>query len=220
MTLKPFLYSNRWILLCYALLLASALPFLLLFDKVSIHSNMNVLVGNKLIDSFFYYVTYFGDGAMAGFMLLAILLTNIRNGLYATTAFLCATLTSILLKEVFYDEINRPHFVFGYFHIPIRYVEGVKHYIHNSFPSGHSTQAFAIFMSLVFTSRSTTNKFIFFALAALTAYSRVHLSQHWLVDIVAGSLIGFGYSVVFYFVFIREKVLPTLDVSLFSYKRR
>ncbi len=218
--MRVFLKDNRWVLLVYVLLVCTALPFLLLYDKVSIHTKMNGMVGNKLMDSFFFYVTYFGDGAMAGFILLAVLLSNIRNGLYASTAFLCATLTSILLKEVFYDEINRPHFVFGYFHIPILYVEGVKHYIHNSFPSGHSTQAFAIFMSLVFTSRSATNKFIFFAIAVLTAYSRVHLSQHWLVDILAGSLIGFGYSVVFYFLFIREKVLPKLDVSLFSYKKR
>jgi membrane-associated phospholipid phosphatase len=44
-------------------------------------------------------------------------------------------------------------------------------------------------------------KFCWFILALLAAFSRTYLSQHWLVDIYFGSLIGFSFSVFFYFMF-------------------
>lgn len=61
-----------------------------------------------------------------------------------------------------------------------------------SFPSGHSTVAFAV--STVFAEKIDTwwARTVFYSMAALTAYSRVHDNQHWASDAVLGSLIGFG----------------------------
>lgn len=61
-----------------------------------------------------------------------------------------------------------------------------------SFPSGHATIAFA--MSTVIAER--INKWWarigLYSFASLAAYSRIHDTQHWLSDVVVGSVIGFG----------------------------
>ncbi len=71
-----------------------------------------------------------------------------------------------------------------------------------SFPSGHATIAFTV--STVLAERINTwwARVGFYSFAALSAYSRVHDTQHWLSDIVLGSVIGFGSG---YFVVNSEK---------------
>jgi membrane-associated phospholipid phosphatase len=58
-----------------------------------------------------------------------------------------------------------------------------------SFPSGHTSAAFALFVCLVLiTPRKWTP--LWMILAWATAYSRIYLSQHFLEDILFGSMIG------------------------------
>lgn len=59
-----------------------------------------------------------------------------------------------------------------------------------SFPSGHTTVAFALATSFA---RETHNKAFdvaFFSLATLTAWSRMHDDRHWASDVVAGAGLG------------------------------
>jgi len=90
-------------------------------------------------------------------------------------------------------------------------VDGLDLHIHNSFPSGHATQAFAIFMCLVYVVKNPYLKFGIFSIALLTAVSRVYISQHWLADITAGSFIGTLFSIIYYFVFIFKNKFPHLN---------
>lgn len=61
-----------------------------------------------------------------------------------------------------------------------------------SFPSGHTTVAFAV--SSVLAERIDTwwARVFFYSLAAATGYSRIHDNQHWLSDVVLGGVIGFS----------------------------
>jgi membrane-associated phospholipid phosphatase len=70
-----------------------------------------------------------------------------------------------------------------------------------SFPSGHATSAFALFLCLAFLSANRYIKLISFMSACFIAFSRVYLSQHFLIDIYFGSIIGSTGAIAFYQVF-------------------
>jgi membrane-associated phospholipid phosphatase len=61
-----------------------------------------------------------------------------------------------------------------------------------SFPSGHTTVAFA--MSTILAERIDTwwSRVFFYGMASLTAYARVLNNQHWVSDVVVGSAFGLG----------------------------
>lgn len=220
--MKHFLKNNGWILGIYLLLLSSALYFIFTYQKVNINLYVNQFVGNYYLNSFFYYITYLGDGTVAVFILLMILLTNIRLGICATVSFLSAVVISNSLKYFFFDDVNRPHFIFQYIEKQhqLNYVQGVDLYLHNSFPSGHATQAFAILMCLAFASKKHSFKFLFLVLAVLTSFSRVYLSQHWLVDITAGSMIGMFFSILYEYLFIHKNKFEKLNKSILAFKTK
>ena len=60
----------------------------------------------------------------------------------------------------------------------------------NSFPSGHTTLAFALATSLSRETRGRWDDAAFFALASLTAYARMHDDKHWFSDVVFGAGMG------------------------------
>ncbi len=213
--MKQFLKNNAFIFSFYFALIFTAIYFLLNYDKTVIHIYLNQFVGYKFIDFFFFYMTYFGDGRIAPILIILILLYNIRLGIYVTTSLILATSFSSILKHYFFNDVYRPSFVFEWYnHTPITYIKDEFLYIANSFPSGHSTQVFSIFMCLIFFTKNNFLKFLFFSVAVLTAISRTYLSQHWLVDITVGSIIGTGFSIVFYYVFIIKNKLSKLNKPL------
>jgi membrane-associated phospholipid phosphatase len=60
----------------------------------------------------------------------------------------------------------------------------------NSFPSGHTAIAFALATSLSRETRDRWSDAGFYALATLTAFSRVNDDRHWLSDTVFGAALG------------------------------
>ena len=74
----------------------------------------------------------------------------------------------------------------------------------NSFPSGHSTSAFAFFTFLAFYSSANVLKFVYLLIAFIVAFTRLYLFQHFLQDIIAGMILGiivasFMYGILLYF---------------------
>jgi membrane-associated phospholipid phosphatase len=215
--MRVLIRNNIWIVILYLVLVLTSCFFLAGYGKVQIHLYMNQLVGNPIMDKFFYFITYLGDGRLALFLLLAIMIYNVRLGLCAGISFLVATLGTNLLKFYFFDEVYRPYYVFQWFvKEKLKLIEVDDLYIHNSFPSGHATQAFAIFISLAFFAKKNLNKFLFLSLALLTAFSRVYLSQHWLVDITVGSLIGTTMAILMYYYMVHSNKMDRFNKPLFK----
>ena len=60
----------------------------------------------------------------------------------------------------------------------------------NSFPSGHTTTAFALATSLAMESKSDLSDIALYGLAATTAFARMHVNKHWASDAVVGAGLG------------------------------
>lgn len=71
----------------------------------------------------------------------------------------------------------------------------------NSFPSGHTTTAFAMFSMLSLVNRYKRWQSCFFVLALLVGYSRIYLGHHFFKDVYVGALCGYISSVIVFWFF-------------------
>ena len=187
--LKSLVVKNLAFFLPYLVLVALCIVTLLRFTKSQIHIFTNQHY-NSFFDFLFKYISYLGDiGVFALFVVIILLFISYRK----SVLFACATVLSgifvQLLKHFLFSDCSRPLKYFAGLY-NLRLVEGVTVHSSYSFPSGHSTTAFSIFLVLAMFTRNNYLKFVCFVFASLTAFSRVYLSQHFLSDIVAGSFIG------------------------------
>lgn len=213
--MKHFIKHNIFYILIYLGILCFVGYELLQAGKVDIHRMMNTYVGNPLIDAFFSFITHLGDGIFAFLVAIIFLFFNIRKSVYIIISYIGAAVVSSILKHLVFPHIYRPHFVFQYFvREELKIPADIDILGFNSFPSGHALSAFALFFCLLFVSRSHFLKVLFFVLAILAAYSRVYLSQHWLIDIYVGSIIGFCFALLFYVVFYHTQKWQYLNTTL------
>ncbi len=213
--MKQSIKHNSVYILLYIFILCVVGYVLLSDGKVQIHMAMNEVVGNKFLNVFFKWITHLGDGAFAFLVAFVFLFFSIRKSVYIIISYLGSALVSSVLKHIFYPEIYRPHFVFNYFvRINLKLVDGIEMFGFNSFPSGHALSAFALFFCLLLITKNHFLKILYFILAILAAYSRVYLSQHWLIDIYIGSIIGVSFAVFFYATFYYTSKWKILNTTL------
>jgi membrane-associated phospholipid phosphatase len=141
-----------------------------------------------------------GDGLFVIAPAIILLFFSLRHFVFLACAYLGSGLIAQILKRVFFEDMERPsRYLSGAAQLHL--VDGVDLLSERSFPSGHSTSAFALFLCLALISKNKTFKFVSFILACLTAFSRVYLSQHFIMDIYAGSIIGTMSAIGFYYLF-------------------
>ena len=213
---------NNWIPIAfYIILLCVSLYFVVSYSKVAIHLYINKFVGDSFMDSFFKYITYIGDGWFVPLFILLIIFFNTRLAVVCIISFLIAVVISLSLKYTIVDDVVRPWFTFQWeVHDKVNYVEGVQLYLYNSFPSGHSTQAFALLIPLMLFVRQNGFKFAVLLVALLAAFSRTYLSMHWFEDIVAGSFIGFCAALSVYYMIPERNKLIALDKGILNLKSK
>jgi membrane-associated phospholipid phosphatase len=155
---------------------------------------------NVFLDYFFMYFTHVGDGLT--FILLGVLLffKNRQKAIVVLVCFAITGLTSLLFKEIIFHEEPRP---LSFFHqnAGLHFIEGVSKPMINSFPSGHSLQAFSMFLLLAFFSKKNYVGVVCFFLALLVTISRIYLLQHFFVDTYFGALLGVMLTVLVYGIF-------------------
>ncbi|MBC7571447.1 MAG: phosphatase PAP2 family protein [Spirosoma sp.] len=195
--LIDLLRRNRWFFLPYALTLTVVGTLQLLTTQTQLMRWVNVR-NTPIADVFFLYVTYLGDGAFFVIICIILLIYNRRMGILAFASFALSSLVSLFLKTVVFDGSPRPLRFFEHSLSEYHLIEGLDIHSYNSFPSGHTTSAFALFGLLAFLDRRKDRGWVYFLIAALTGYSRVYLFQHFVEDVFVGSLIGTGASMLVY----------------------
>ena len=203
--------KHRFLLITYFQFLILGILFL------CFHSNLEIsLFINKLnapfLDFFFKYWTLFGTFTLIGPIILLQCFLKYRYALItAVSSLLGFFLVQIAKRFIWYDA-PRPKVFFD--HMPdIHYVAGVQLNAAHSFPSGHTTGAFALFIALALINKRPLWQMLFLITALLVGYSRLYLSQHFPIDVVVGSVIGTVSALLSYHWFINSK-MKGLDKSL------
>lgn len=209
--MKEIFQEQKWFYIPYIILILVCSYFIISYSKAEIHLWTNQFYSG-FFDVFFRYVTELGNGALLPIFLLIVVLIRYRYGLYMLSVFLGSGIVVQLLKRLVFFDMARPLGTFGET-TPYHWVEGVERLCCNSFPSGHSATAFGFFLCFAVVFKEKWIKIAMFFIACLVAYSRVYLSQHYLMDIMAGSFIGVTTATLLY-PWIMSMRYPWLDKNI------
>lgn len=170
--------------------------------KTDLHLNWQI-THSFILNYFFIGITFLGEGTL---VIPFIIFLWWKNRLLFWTFFIAYASSGIaaqLLKRLVFSSYFRPIYYLKN-HPDLQLIEGV--YMNNtfSFPSGHTTTAFALFFTALFLVKKLPLKILFFVLMFLIAYSRVYLSQHFFMDIYAGSIVGTFFALITYRVYLKK----------------
>jgi len=189
--------KNRWFYIPYLFFLLTSSIILLVFKKTDIHLYINNIHCN-LADFFFKFYTHVGNGKVIAIAIFIMLFFSYRNTIIMAISTLLSTSVLLLFKEVLFSNIDRPKLVFSKIQ-QLYFVPGIEVHTSYSFPSGHTISGFSLFLFLALISKNNYLKFIFFILAFCIGYSRMYLSQHFLIDVYVGSIMGVFFTTLAYY---------------------
>ena len=183
------LTSYHWLLWGFLFLLG------ILFLAIFQNSNFSIIINashNNFLDQFFKYITFFGDGRFVFLIALIYLFANKKYGISILISLIINTILIQVLKRVVFSNRFRPSFYFknliedGSWNM----IDGVELYEKFSFPSGHTASIFCLCMSICIFMKKKYFPLLLVLLAYIVGFSRIYLSQHFLIDVLAGALIG------------------------------
>jgi membrane-associated phospholipid phosphatase len=149
-------------------------------------------------DYFFLSITNLGDGIIAALFVIALLWVSFRDALIFLTITLLLAIVVTVLKNYIFPELDRPLEYFGTSEI-LRLVAGYHPPALSSFPSGHTATAFSVCLYLSFLTKSRYKKFTLFLIAFTVGYSRIYLSAHFPVDVMAGAFLAVVITILCYY---------------------
>lgn len=153
----------------------------------------------QLLDQGFTYYTFLGDGLFAVILVLGYFIFRKRAvAIKLLLAFILSGFAAQVLKKIFHAP--RPKAFFAE-NIYTHFIEGVTHSGLTSFPSGHTTTAFAVAAIISFNCSKKITCIITFWMAVLVGYSRVYLGQHFVEDVLAGIIIGVSTAVFIEYIY-------------------
>ncbi|WP_436517614.1 phosphatase PAP2 family protein [Ekhidna sp. To15] len=159
---------------------------------------------NPVWNFFFKYWTHTGDAIFFTIITVVLIFFKRRFGLILGLSGISVALVSLFFKHILFPEAQRPIIYFRGYEV-LDFVDGVTILSQYSFPSGHAMAVFAMASFVALMLQNNNYSSILFIGATLTAISRIYLVQHFLIDILAGSLIGITIGTMYYMAF--EKYL-------------
>lgn len=193
MTLKSVYKENQTFFLGYFFLLLIAVIILLVNTKEAGFILLNPY-HSDFLNFVFEGVTLLGDGLFTVAFCVVLLFVKKR---YLSFIVFLSFATSGIITQVIKDFVieARP----AVFLEKTKYPYFINHVtLHNfhSFPSGHSTSAFALVSIIAFAVEDKKYAIPLLLLATIISYSRIYLGQHFLLDVSVGSFLGVLFSVI------------------------
>lgn len=205
----------------YLILLSTILGMLYVYPKLELHLMLNSH-HTGIQDTFFPYFSILAEGPLYILALLPMLWKKFRLTLFFALCELSAGTILQVLKHIISHP--RPVSAFEeYSDAVLPVVQGVDLHHSNSFPSGHASTFFVfctccvLLLAYRYGQKVRQNSqescilpcvlaVLLVAFAALGAYSRIYLSQHFLSDVCVGSIIGVVTPLLMYY-FFGQKIL-------------
>ncbi|HTN47243.1 MAG TPA: phosphatase PAP2 family protein [Flavipsychrobacter sp.] len=206
---KVYTSYNPFFLVPFFLWLAGGAVFQLYLTKQELFLLVNSR-HNDVLDTVMKWVTHMGEGGFIIPVALLLLLRKQFRNLVFLGAALFANIGAFLFSQGLKSYFNYPRPLLYFKEATlIHMLPEWDRYFHRSFPSGHSTGAFAIFcfLSLLLKPGHKGWGVVFFVLALSVAYSRIYLAAHFFADVYMGSIIGALFSILAVTVFYQKPYL-------------
>ncbi len=138
-------------------------------------------------DKFLICITQNTTLITIGFLLIYLIYTfltnkNFKNVLFVGISILSAAIITNLIKIII--KRPRPYDIHSFINIQQLDAGGY------SFPSGHTTEVFALAMAMLLVTKSFKKVIPFYLWAILIAYTRMAFGVHYPLDILGGIVIG------------------------------
>jgi membrane-associated phospholipid phosphatase len=141
------------------------------------------------LNVFFINYTFIGDGIFAA-CLIALMFFYFKRkqcGFALLYSFLISAIATQVIKNLVISPRPKLYFEAGTY---LNFIDGVTLSGSSSFPSGHTATAFAIATVLVLILKTKNLQLLILMAAILAGYSRIYLAQHFLLDVIAGAMLG------------------------------
>jgi membrane-associated phospholipid phosphatase len=197
--LKRFLVDNRVFLGLYLLFLIVGFALIESYEQGHEILFFNSL-HTPLFDQLFKYTTQLAEAPMLFLIIIVAIRFSYGKGmLLGLNVLLVFGITALLKTLVFADHVRPAVFFEG--KTQLNFVQGVEIYRYHSFPSGHTSSAFALFFMMSLLVKNKKWAPLFFLAALLVGVSRVYLLEHFFNDVYVGSIVGMFTTTAFYLTF-------------------
>lgn len=190
--MKELIKKNAYYYIGVLVLMIAGGIALLAYSKAEITMWVNTH-HSVFLDSLFYQINPVGDlfFSVAIFLIIGIV-KDWKLASKALICFLAAAIVTQFMKHIVFPGELRPtlYFPLNFPDFKLRLLEGVVQLQTESFPSGHTTAAFAIATFLALYMKNKYWNCLLLLAGFLVGYGRVYLSQHFTTDVYAGMIIG------------------------------
>jgi membrane-associated phospholipid phosphatase len=185
--------------LVHLLILLAGLMLVMSVPKLELHLILNSN-HTEFQDRLFRMITLLGNGWIGVIISAALLLVRMRYFLMMILSLSFSGLMAQFLKHMIFPGLQRPS-AFLEKMPDLALVTGIDLHSAFSFPSGHTTTAFAVLLLVGLICGKGWAFLGSVLLAWMVAFSRVYLSQHFLADVLSGAVLGTLSALFFYWYF-------------------
>lgn len=191
--MHPIVKENRFYIVVMAMILVACSFIMKNYDANTILQVVNSWSSNEL-NQVFKLITHLGEGLLIATVSALLFFKSKRLSIISILAYLSSGLIVQIIKRT--SEVARP--ITQIDPSVFQLMEGFNYHKNNSFPSGHTTSAFAFGTVLMLNSKSHALKSLFFCAMVLVGFSRIYLLQHFLLDVYVGAFIGILFGIISY----------------------
>lgn len=201
-----------------------------LFDPF-LHFDLSVFqwvqtIHGGFLDKLMVIITSLGEGGII-FIAIALALLCTKKYRKAGVAIIVALLVmevgnNLILKTIFARPrpFNLDPTVYSWWHEVYKFPELVSRPTSYSFPSGHTSSAFAAAIALLWYDRKFGIPLTLFA--AVMGFSRIYVEVHYCTDVLFGALVGIVYALIGILIVNRlyPIVMPKIEKKIDDFKEK